>query len=263
MKKTLRHLTNSSLLATVSILALGLAGPIPVAPGLLSTQVLAADVTLSASDIYEQTVESVVTIFPLDENYGLTGILGSGFVVRSDGLIVTNAHVVRESITAVMVVFSDGSTRVAEVIGYDRQGRDLAALQLVGDYNLPTLTLAAQGIPKIGETVYAIGAPRGIANTMTSGIVGNVAVDQKEILHNAAINGGNSGGPLLNAQGHVIGMNSWIFQASVETVSGEVIGDVNGYSGMSFAIATNQIIDFIADVESGMVLSPAQQTAQN
>lgn len=259
MKETLRRLTNSSLLAVTSTLALELAEPlIPSASGLLSDQALAAEVALSASDVYEQTVDSVVTIYTLDENYVLAEHFGSGFVVRSDGLIVTNSHVVRESITSVVVVFSDGSKGMAQVIGYDRQGRDLAALRLVGNHNLPALTLAAHGTPRIGEAVYAIGAPRGIANTMTSGIVGNVAANQTEILHNAAINGGNSGGPLLNAQGHVIGMNSWIFQAAVETVNGEVIGGVDGYSGMSFAIAANQIIDFIADVESGIALTPAQ-----
>ncbi|NEQ49776.1 MAG: trypsin-like serine protease [Leptolyngbya sp. SIO3F4] len=259
MKKTLQRLTTSSILTVASTLTFGLAEPLaPVTPDLLANRVLAAELALSASDIYEQAVESVVTIYTLDENYALAERFGSGFVVRSDGLIVTNSHVVRESITSVVVVFSDGSKSMAEVIGYDRQGRDLAALQLVGDYNLPILTLATQGMPRIGETVYAIGAPRGIANTMTSGIVGNVAANQTEILHNAAINGGNSGGPLIDTQGHVIGMNAWIFQAAVETVSGEVIGEVDGYSGMSFAIAANQITDFIADLESGVALTPAQ-----
>lgn len=262
MKKILRCLTNSSLLAVASVLAIGWNGTIPMTYGMWSSQVLASEVTLSASDIYEQAVESVVTIYTLDENYTLTGYFGSGFVVHADGLIVTNSHVMRDSITSVLVVFADGSKSMAEVIGYDRQGRDLAALQLIGDHNLPALTLAVEGMPRIGETVYAIGAPRGIANTMTSGIVGNVAADQKEILHNSAINSGNSGGPLLNTQGHVIGMNTSIVKAAVETVSGEVIGDVNGYSGMSFALAANQIINFIADLESGAVLTPAQFAQQ-
>lgn len=265
MQKTLHRIINSGLLAATSMLALTLAEPsIPASPDwLMSGPVLASTkADLSASEIYQQSIKSVVTIYTLDQNYEITGNFGSGFVADADGLIITNAHVVNSGITSALVVFSDGSRSVAEVVALDRYGKDLAALQLIGEYNRPALSLANQGMPTIGESVYAIGSPRGIANTMTSGIVGNITPDQSEILHNAAINGGNSGGPLLNAQGQVIGINTWIYRASVETVSGEVIGGVDGYSGMSFAIATIHIAAFITDVETGMALSPTQPAQQ-
>ncbi|MBT9317586.1 S1C family serine protease [Leptothoe spongobia] len=264
MKNALFRLTSSSLFAATSIFAFGLAEPslpkFSQSHWLTQGQLLAAE--MPASEIYEQTISSVVTLYPVDQDFNTLDTFGSGFVVRSDGLIVTNAHVINSETAAVAVVFADGSQGIAMVVGYDSQGRDLAALQLIGEFQLSALTLATGEMPRIGEAVYAIGAPRGFSNTMTSGIVGNVAPDQTQILHNATINGGNSGGPLLNDQGQVIGMNTWIYNATVETADGEVIGQANGYSGMSFAISANEIMAFVTDLTSGQVSSVSQPAAQ-
>ncbi|MEM7792863.1 MAG: trypsin-like peptidase domain-containing protein [Cyanobacteria bacterium P01_C01_bin.118] len=266
MKNALLRLTSSSLLAATSVFAFGLVEPsLPkssLSHWLTQGQLLAAE--MPASEIYEQTISSVVTLYPVDKDFNTLGNFGSGFVVHANGLIVTNAHVLHSETAAVAVTFADGSYGVAMVVGYDGQGRDLAALQLVGDFQLPTLPLATGAMPRIGEAVYAIGAPRGFSNTMTSGIVGNIAPDQTQILHNAAINGGNSGGPLLNDQGQVIGMNTWIYGATVETADGEVIGQADGYSGMSFAISANEILAFVNDLTSGQAsATPAAQVARN
>lgn len=264
MKNALLRLTSSSLLAATSVFAFGL-----VEPSLPKTyplhwlshgQLLAAE--MPASEIYEKTISSVVTLYPVDKDFNALDTFGSGFVVHSSGLIVTNAHVVNGETAAVAVVFADGSQALAMVVGYDSEGRDLAALQLIGDFQLPTLTLATGEMPRIGAAVYAIGAPRGFSNTMTSGIVGNVAPDQTQILHNAAINGGNSGGPLLNDQGQVIGMNTWIYGATVETADGEIIGQADGYTGMSFAIAANEIMAFVTDLISGHASATPQPAAE-
>lgn len=152
---------------------------------------------------------------------------GSGFIVRADGIILTNAHVVTDS-EEVVVKLSDRREFVATVLGTDKR-TDIAVLKIdAGD--LPAVALNASRALRVGEWVMAIGSPFGLESTVTAGVVsatrrslsgdGTVPFIQTD----AAVNPGNSGGPLINMQGEVIGINSQIFSLS------------GGYQGVSFAI---------------------------
>jgi putative serine protease PepD len=144
---------------------------------------------------------------------------GSGFVIDDEGRIVTNQHVVGDAET-VTVVFEDGEEAQADVVGTD-PSTDIALLQLEdpGDHELEPLPLGSSAALEIGDTVVAIGSPFGLQGTLTAGIVS--ALDREieapngftidgAIQTDAALNSGNSGGPLLDSQGRVVGVNSQI-----------------------------------------------------
>ncbi|WP_319422760.1 HhoA/HhoB/HtrA family serine endopeptidase [Pleurocapsa sp. FMAR1] len=145
--------------------------------------------------------------------------VGSGFVVSSDGLIVTNAHVVDGS-DKVEVTLKDGRTFKGKVMGTDSL-TDVAVIKIEAD-GLPAVTFADSDRLQPGEWAIAIGNPLGLDNTVTTGIVSatgrtsaQIGVADKQVSFiqtDAAINPGNSGGPLLNAQGEVIGVNTAIIQ---------------------------------------------------
>jgi putative serine protease PepD len=146
-----------------------------------------------------------------------TQAAGTGMIVRSDGLIVTNAHVV-EGADTVTVTLADGTSHEATVVGTDAS-IDVAVLQIDDDVSgLPTVTFA-EGEAEVGETVIAIGNALALGEepTVTVGIVSaidrSIATSESSSMENlvqtdAAINSGNSGGPLVNMDGQVIGMNT-------------------------------------------------------
>ena len=144
--------------------------------------------------------------------------LGSGFVWSSDGIIVTNAHVV-EGASRITVNFNDGSQLVAKLIGVDPDS-DVAVLR-VETKGLPAAPVGASGDLMIGESVIAVGNPFGLSGTVTTGVVSALgrSVPSKEqnrtftdfIQTDASINPGNSGGPLLNIEGKVVGINTAIY----------------------------------------------------
>jgi S1-C subfamily serine protease len=166
-------------------------------------------------------------------------VLGSGFVIDRAGDIVTNEHVV-ENGSDVTVGFSAGATYAAKVLGTDAS-TDLAVIRVKAPQSaLHPLSLADSGQVEVGDTVYAIGNPFGLDRTMTAGIVSAVGRDiqapnglaiPKAIQTDAAINHGNSGGPLLNTLGEVIGINDQIQSGGV----------VDGNVGVGFAVASNTI----------------------
>jgi serine protease Do len=152
--------------------------------------------------------------------------LGSGFIISSDGIILTNAHVVRDA-SEVVVKLTDRREFRAKVLGSDPQS-DVAVLKIDAK-NLPVVPLAKGNDLKVGEWVLAIGSPYGLDNTVTAGVVsakgrslpdGNVPFIQTDV----AVNPGNSGGPLFNTRGEVVGINSQIYSQT------------GGYQGLSFAI---------------------------
>jgi serine protease Do len=144
---------------------------------------------------------------------------GSGFIVSSDGRILTNAHVV-DGADQVTVILKDGRTLTGKVMGSDPV-TDVAVIKVAAE-NLPTVQLGDSDALQTGEWAIAIGNPLGLDNTVTTGIVSakgrtssQIGVPDKRvefIQTDAAINPGNSGGPLLNARGEVIGINTAIIQ---------------------------------------------------
>jgi serine protease Do len=152
---------------------------------------------------------------------------GSGFIVSTDGLILTNAHVVSDA-EEVVVKLTDRREFIAKVLGTD-QRTDIAVLK-IDARDLKAAPLATPSSPQVGEWVLAIGSPFGFESTVTAGVIsatkrslpgdGSVPFIQTD----AAVNPGNSGGPLINMRGEVIGINSQIFTKT------------GGYQGLSFAI---------------------------
>ena len=160
--------------------------------------------------------------------------LGSGFIITSDGYILTNAHVVNEA-DEVIVKLSDKREFKAKIIGLDK--RTDVALVKIEATGLPKVTIGDPAKLKVGEWVAAIGSPFGLENTMTAGIVSakGRALPQENfvpfIQTDVAINPGNSGGPLFNLAGEVVGINSQIYSRS------------GGSMGLSFSIPIDVAIE--------------------
>jgi len=154
--------------------------------------------------------------------------VGSGFIVSPDGYIVTNAHVV-DGAKEVTVRLTDRREFTAKVVGADKR-TDIALIKIDAKTPLPALDLSNPPAPRQGEWVIAIGSPFGFENSVSAGVVSGVhrALPGGQmtpfIQTDVAVNPGNSGGPLLNAAGQVVGVNSQIYSRS------------GGYMGLSFAI---------------------------
>ncbi len=167
---------------------------------------------------------------------------GSGFIVGADGLILTNAHVVQGA-SEVTVKLRDRREFEARVLGSDRQ-TDVAVLKIAA-HGLPTVPLGDPRQLRVGEWVLAIGSPFGFENSVTAGVVSAKGRSLPEdsavpfIQTDAAVNPGNSGGPLFNARGEVVGINSQIFSHT------------GAYEGLSFAIP----IDVAVRVKDQIVAS--------
>lgn len=163
-----------------------------------------------------------------------TQSLGSGFIISSDGYILTNAHVVSEA-DEVLVKLSDKREFKAKIIGADKR-TDVALIKIEAT-GLPKVVVGDPSALKVGEWVAAIGSPFGLENTMTAGIVSakGRALPQENyvpfIQTDVAINPGNSGGPLFNLRGEVVGVNSQIYSKS------------GGSMGLSFSIPIDVAID--------------------
>ncbi|GAA3982689.1 DegQ family serine endoprotease [Comamonas faecalis] len=153
--------------------------------------------------------------------------LGSGFIVSPDGVVLTNAHVVKGA-DEVTVKLTDRREFRAKVLGADAK-TDVAVLK-IDAHDLPTVRLGSTRALNVGDWVLAIGSPFGFENSVTAGVVsakGRALPDDSAvpfIQTDVAVNPGNSGGPLFNAQGEVVGINSQIYSRS------------GGYQGVSFAI---------------------------
>jgi serine protease Do len=171
--------------------------------------------------------------------------VGSGFVVGSDGYIITNAHVV-DAADEVNVKLTDKREFKAKVIGTDKR-TDVAVLKIEAN-GLPTVAIGDPNKLRVGEWVVAIGKPFGLENTMTAGIVSAKGRDLPQenlvpfIQTDVAINPGNSGGPLFNMKGEVVGINSLIYSRT------------GGYMGLAFAIPIDVAMSVVDQIrEKGRV----------
>jgi putative serine protease PepD len=214
---------------------------------------------LDARQIYDAS-KNAVTYIVADTPEGQA--TGSGFVVSKDGLIVTNDHVVDGASQVQVKIGTSDKAQDATVVGAD-PSRDLALLK-VDAGNLPTLSLGDSSSVGVGDPTYAIGNPFGLDHTLTTGIVSALqrslqapdgATISGAIQTDAALNPGNSGGPLLDSSGKVIGVNS---QIQTGSSSGAEAGNV----GIGFAIPASTVKSFIAEAKAGKLTPQAQQQPQ-
>jgi putative serine protease PepD len=220
----------------------GLTSPGTVLPQ--SDANLSAPAAGSIAAVAKAVTPTVVQIEERDGRGG--GGTGTGFVLRGDGYILTNNHVVAGAANSgtLNVRFPDGRSAVAKIVGRDTS-YDLAVLK-VDATGLTVSTLGNSDSVQVGDTAIAIGSPLGLASTVTSGIISalNRPVTAggsgdnsfiNAIQTDAAINPGNSGGPLVDAQGRVIGVNSAIASLGQSSTSAQ-----SGSIGLGFAIPINQ-----------------------
>ena len=229
--------------------------------GGLSTPVLTANAGMSAEDIYVMACSQVVGISTMVDvpnivQFGSTttsptvAVAGSGFIISSDGYILTNYHVVESAFQnnlPLIVILNDGSEHEAKVIGYE-VNNDVAVIKIEASGLNPAVIANSDNI-KVGQAVYAVGNPLGeLVYTMTEGIVSardrEVSVEGKIVntfQFSAAVNSGNSGGPIYDTNGEVIGIvTAKPMRTAVE--------------GIGFAIPINDAIEIAAElIEFGYI----------
>lgn len=168
-----------------------------------------------------------------NDGFQRQGSLGSGFVISADGYIVTNNHVIDKADT-ILVTFSDGREMQAKLVGRDRDS-DLAVLKVTSKTPLAFVPLADSDKAEVGEWVIAIGNPLGFGGSVSAGIISATGRDLNSgradnyIQTDAAINQGNSGGPLFNLAGEVVGVNTAIISQS------------GGSIGLGFSVPSNTV----------------------
>ncbi len=217
---------------------------------------------LTATQLYQQDSTGVVAIKAVtsegeDE--------GTGIVLNEQGLILTNDHVIKGA-TSLSVDASGSSkkTTSATLVG-EEANQDLALIKVdPSGLGLKPLTLASSSSVQVGDTVYAIGTPYGLEETFTKGIVSALsreiaAPDGSKIAGaiqtDAALNPGNSGGPLLDEQGEVIGVNSQIASDAAQTE-----GSQPGSTGVGFAISSDTVATVVKKIEAGEGVTSASAT---
>jgi len=224
-----------------------------------------ANTTLSASQIYSRDSAGVVAIMARS---GQGADEGTGIVLDEHGLILTNDHVVAGD-TSIQISVGTGSskaTREAKLVG-EEANHDLALIQVnPSGLGLKALTIARSDSVHVGDPVYAIGSPYGLEETLTKGIVS--AVDREiqapngsqitgVVQTDAALNPGNSGGPLINSEGQVIGVNSQI----ASDRGGEQ--SQPGSTGVGFAIPSATIAEAVQKIRSGSGVPSSREAGPN
>ena len=225
-------------------------GPLWSGPSVAHSAGLGSD-EVNNIDIYKSAKDSVAyitsTVYQQTFFFEMvpTRALGSGFLISADGRILTNNHVISGS-SKIEVRFSDGSRYTAKVLVADRAD-DLALIQIDPKKKLPFLKLGDSDALQVGQKVLAIGNPFGFSGTLTTGIVSSLGREIRNenstleglVQTDAAINEGNSGGPLLDSQGNVIGINTAILAPS------------GGNIGIGFAMPINRAKAMLEDFRVG------------
>jgi putative serine protease PepD len=230
----------------------------PAEPG--TPRPVAQTTDSTAKSVYNGAKDSVAYI---SAQTGQGTATGTGFVVSSDGKIVTNEHVVDGATAVTVKLGPNGKETTAQVLGADAS-KDLALLK-VDATNLHALSFGDSSSLQVGDNVYAIGNPYGLDLTLTSGIVSalNREIQAPDgtpidgaVQTDAALNPGNSGGPLLDADGKVVGVNSQI--ASSGSSSGGEAGNV----GIGFAIPAKTVQAFVANPTTSTTPDQSQSEQQ-
>jgi serine protease Do len=168
---------------------------------------------------------------------------GSGFVIDASGVVVTNNHVIENS-DSFEIIFADGRTLPATLVGRDAE-TDMAVLKITGGARLATVAWGNSDLARIGDWAIAIGSPFGLGNSLSVGVISGRNRDLQAgryddfLQTDAAINRGNSGGPLFNARGEVIGVNTAIVSPG---------GAQGGSVGVGFAIPSNLARKIVTDI---------------
>jgi serine protease Do len=189
----------------------------------------------------EEFLRRFERMIPQSQNRAPKTGVGSGFIISEDGQIVTNHHVV-DGAESVVVKLVDGRSFKASVVGSDPL-TDIALLKLETDETLPVVEFGRSGEMRPGDEVVAVGNPFGLGGTVTSGIISatsrniNAGPYDDFIQTDAAINRGNSGGPLFNNRGEVIGVNTAIFSPD------------GGSVGIGFAVPSDLVQTVVADLQ--------------
>ena len=183
-------------------------------------------------DTEDQATNPLLDMFRRRQRQPSHGV-GSGFIVDSKGYILTNYHVIEDA-ARIIVGLQSGEKYRGTVVGFDPE-TDVAVIKIEAKKDLPTVTLGDSNVAQVGDWVLAMGSPFGLDQTVTAGIISKKErenpyfnVFQRFLQTDAAINRGNSGGPLVNMHGEVIGMNSQIATST---------GD---YNGIGFALPANE-----------------------
>ena len=220
----------------------------------------AASTDLSVSDVYDRAHKGVVdiSVTVTEDDYspyrrGSDSAEGSGFVIDDEGHVVTNHHVV-ENQGDIEVTFWNGQSYPGRVIGMDRS-TDLAVIKVSAPASeLHPLPLADSDEVRVGDSVVAIGSPFGLTQTVTSGIVSALGRQMESptnytiggsIQTDAAINHGNSGGPLLDLRGRVIGVNT------------QIQSEGGGNDGVGFAVSSNTVREVVPQLVAGQTVQHA------
>lgn len=203
----------------------------PAVVNIETTQVQ-PEVNEKDEDKEDETTNPLLDMFRRQPRRAPRGV-GSGFIVSSKGYILTNHHVIEDA-TRITVGLQSGEKYRATVVGIDSE-TDVAVIKIESPKDLPTVTLGDSNQAQVGDWVLAMGSPFGLDQTVTAGIISKKErespyfnVFQRFLQTDAAINRGNSGGPLVNMRGEVIGMNSQIATST---------GD---YNGIGFALPANE-----------------------
>jgi len=186
---------------------------------------LLEDIQQTITSLAERVTPTVVNITPIREIPQGQGFQrrapfsqgsGSGVIIREDGIIVTNNHVVGEDATEADIRLSDKSNIIAQVIGRDKE-TDIAVLKIQSDRKFPAAHFGDSNALKVGQWVLAVGNPMGLDRTVTLGVISGIGRERLNLSRyenfiqtDAAINPGNSGGPLFNLRGEVVGINTAI-----------------------------------------------------
>jgi putative serine protease PepD len=240
------------------------------------TSITGATTSSSTTTVGKVANAVLPSVVQVNETTQTASGIGSGMVISSDGMIVTNNHVIADYVAdggTLTVTLYNGKTYNAKVIGYIAAD-DIAVIQAEGASGLTPVTFADSSKVGVGDETIAIGSPDDLQNTVTSGIVSalnrkvsisestnggggfpgfgwrgmgtSTTVTYSAIQTDASINPGNSGGPLLNSAGQVIGMNSAIYSSSSSSSSSS-----SGSVGLGFAIPSNTVTADVKKIENG------------